>query len=111
MFLLAARSDLQELREESWTGERRVIRAVHRAGLRTNHGDTMVDTVRRMAVEYRVERTVSAFARIDVGRPLTREGANQLHRITRDVVRLDVDSETNESEEPESSDEGSTASD
>jgi len=111
-FLLGARSDLEELREQSWTQERRVIRAIQRSGLSINQGDSFVDSVRQLAVEYRVERTVSIYARREfVGRPVTREGATRLHRLTRDAVRRDMDSESEEMQEVNTSEGDSSESD
>ena len=96
-FLLGARSDLEELREQTWTQERRVFRAIQRSGVSIDRQDSIVDSVRQLAVEYRVERTVSIYARREfIGRPVTREGATRLHRLTRDALRQDVDSVSSE---------------
>ena len=106
-FLLGARSDLEELREQTWTQERRVFRAIQQSGVSVDRQDSIVDWVRVLSWQYRVDRTVSLYARRDRGLgPPTRERAIELYDYGRVATRQDVDSASDdEASEDVSSDE------
>ena len=106
-FLLGARSDLEELREQTWTQERRVFRAIQQSGVTVDRQDTIVDWVRLLSWQYRVDRTVSLYARRDRGLgPPTRERAIELYDYGRVATRQDVDSASDDDEEQDSSSSG-----
>ena len=96
-FLLAARGDLREHREESWAEDRRIYRAIRQTRVGVNPRGSVVDWVRMLSRHFIVEQTVSLYARRDHGRGQpSRERAIELYEHGLNVTQEDVDSSDGE---------------
>ena len=109
LFFLQSRADVQAMHEDAATSERRIQRALMRAGLQVDPRDTAVTWVRQVAREFMAERAVSRYARGDSGRgDLSRAQAVRLHRMIMETQRMDVDSASESEEEAEDGEEDSS---
>jgi hypothetical protein len=97
LFLLCSRAELNDMHEHAATVERRIQRALLRAGVQLDPRQTMVDWVRRFSMQYQVESAVSRYVRNDNGRgPPQRAHAVLLHRGLMETMHVDVDSASDE---------------
>ena len=112
LFVLSARAEVDGMHEQAATVERRVQRALLRAGMHLDHRQTMVGWVRRLSRDYMVERTISRYARNDFGRgEPQRAYAVRLHRGLMETLRVDIDSSEHEEDGEESMEDSSVESD
>ena len=93
LFMVQLRADNRDLTDEASTVDRRAYRAIMMTGMPINPRGDIVTWVRRLALEYRVDRTISAYVRHahGAGGP-NREHAVRLHRHLRGDLRQDEDS-------------------
>ena len=98
LFMVQLRADQRESANDAATVERRIHRAVMLTGLPVNPRDHVETWVRMVANEYRLERSISAWALGSNDRPFTRAGARRLYMIMRETVRPDVDSNSDMSD-------------
>ena len=93
LFVVQMRSDIRELTDHASAVDRRVYRAIMLTGMPINSRGDIVSWVRRLALDYRIEHTISLYVRRDHGRgPPSRAHAERLHRGLAEALREDVDS-------------------
>ena len=112
LLLLDIRGEQEEQDLQCVQIQRRVRRAVVRTGLQFNFNDGMVQWVRSLAREYRVERAVSVHARHGDRHGAHREQSERLRRLVAETMREDVDSpsEGEEVEQDQQDEQHSTSS-
>ena len=100
LFMMHMRAEIEELHEQAAVVDRRVHRAIQRTGLPIDPRGDVVQWVRGLSLNYKIERTISAYARQDIGRgPPSRERAVQLRRGLVEVLRQDADSASDEAQD------------
>ena len=92
LFVLSSRAELDDMQEQAAAVERRVQRALLRAGVQLDPRRTVVDWVRQFAREFEVERTISRYARTNGRGPPQQAHAVRLHSGLMEMLQVDADS-------------------